>query len=170
MNPQFSRGFILPSPFILMGGVALAFGISTILFFNLWRASANELSSYIAKVEAANAQVAAENEALLAKARRDAAEIGDAHAAAMGVLARGYNSRLAGLQRSCDRATSRTFTPTAFGTHGLTADHRLIAGGSVAGEVAATAFEEAARQLEADSVDTTVKLIYLQDYVERVCK
>lgn len=165
-----NRGFVLPSPFMLMGGVALAFGITTLMFYNLWRASANEFSTYVATVEATNAKIAQENAKRLAEAKQATTDVANDHAVAMGVLAKSYNSRLNGLQRACGSSATRTIASSATGTNGFTSDNRLIESGVITTQDAAAAFEEAANRLEKDAAVTTVKLVYLQDWVDRVCK
>ena len=56
------RGFVMPSPLMLVGGVALAFGISTLLFWRLYNGAIDDLATYRAQVEAAQEQVRLENE------------------------------------------------------------------------------------------------------------
>lgn len=62
-----NMGFTLPSPFMLMGGVALAFGITTIMFWNLYRGAVNDYANFKASVEQAQEQIRLDNERKLAE-------------------------------------------------------------------------------------------------------
>ena len=61
------KGFILPSPFLAMSGVALAFGISTIMFWRLYAATNNEYQAFRANVEQAQKQIEDDNRRTMAR-------------------------------------------------------------------------------------------------------
>lgn len=65
--PQKQGGFIIPSPTMLMGGAILALSITTFLFWNLYRSTANDYANYKATVEAVNEQIRVDTERKLAE-------------------------------------------------------------------------------------------------------
>ena len=65
--PLKQGGFIIPSPTMLMGGAILALSITTFLFWNLYRSTANEYATYKAEVEAINEQIRVDTERKLAE-------------------------------------------------------------------------------------------------------
>ena len=56
-----NRGFILPSPLMLVGGVALAFGITTLMFWRLYSGTLSEYQTFRAGVEQAQEQIEIDN-------------------------------------------------------------------------------------------------------------
>lgn len=65
--PQKQGGFIIPSPSMLMGGAILALSITTFLFWNLYRSTANDFANYRAQVETINEQIRVDTERKLAE-------------------------------------------------------------------------------------------------------
>ena len=57
----FQRGFVLPSPTLIMAGVIIALSLSNVLFINLWQGAKDDFITYRAQVEAAQEHVRIEN-------------------------------------------------------------------------------------------------------------
>lgn len=163
------QGFILPSPLMLVGGAALAFGITTLMFWNLYQGALNDFATYRARTEAQAEAIEAENQRILAEAKQNGAAVKAGYDNALGLLARSYNSRLNGLSASCGSSMPRFTFPTGR-VDGFATDNRSAANGNAPRENQAPTFESQAAKLELDSSKTTLNLVYLQDYVERVCK
>lgn len=155
----YQRGFILPNPYFLA-----AAGIALVVSFSLgyMKGLSNgleQLAEYKSKVEAASAKADAANEARIRAAEQATLDVANDHAVAMGALARGYNSRLRGLQlghSACEtmsRVSESSRLPDA-----AAANDRPRA------ESLATVID----RLEADCAATTATLLYLQDWTRRV--
>ncbi len=61
------RGFFIPSPMMFLGGAAIVMGITTILFYNLYRGAVNDYANFKASVEQAQEQIRIENERKIAE-------------------------------------------------------------------------------------------------------
>lgn len=83
MTQMTERGFVLPSPMMLLGGVALAFSLSTLMFYRLYQGAVDDFAHFQAAVEAEQNALKAENDA------RHAAMV-----AAAANLARGWDDAL----------------------------------------------------------------------------
>ena len=62
------RGFILPSPMMLMAGVSLALGLSTFMFYRLYQGAVDDYANFKSTVEAHQEQIRIDNDRKLAAA------------------------------------------------------------------------------------------------------
>lgn len=150
------RGFVIPSPMMLMiCAIALLFA-GNLLFYSLWQGAKDDLRIYIAEVDAANAKIAADNAALVARLTRQAADIQVRYERDLGTIRSDYSSRLRGANRRC--AVVSGASATARLVDAATSDYRLDPTGQ------ASEFERACIRLETDAAVTTLQLLHLQDW------
>lgn len=158
-NPQRSRGFLLPMglPWMILGGTALAFGISTLMFWNLYRGAVNDYATYKAEIEAVNETLRVEHRRESARAEQATEDLRAGYTAAIVYLTDDYNSRLKRLSPRNSGGVLPADTCPARGADETAPDDRLAA------------YENAALKLEAEAAETTAQLVYLQDWVNKVC-
>ena len=82
-----NRGFILPSPLMLVGGVALAFGITTLMFWRLYSGTLSEYQTFRAGVEQAQEQNEIEYRRKLDRMAEEYARTQESWQSALAVLA-----------------------------------------------------------------------------------
>lgn len=147
------------TPSTIMIGVIGVLTLTNAVTYNLWRSCQNEHDLYVAKVDAANAKVAADNATLVAKLTQQAADIQTRYERDLGTIRSDYVSRLRTANRRC--AALPGATATARLVNETTADTGLGATGQ------ASEFEQACVKLETDSAVTTLQLLHLQDWAGR---
>jgi hypothetical protein len=157
------RGFVIPSfllspTVIIVAAVIGALSISNVLLFKLWKGEVKDHATYIAQVDAAQAEIADRNAARVREADEATRAVVEGWDRAVRDLGRDYVSRLRSARRDC--AGVPAATTSASGADEATAD---------AGSGAAT-FETACLTLERDCAKTTGQLLWLQNYIERVCR
>lgn len=153
------RGFILPSPLMLVGGVALAFGISTLMFWRLYAATNAEYQTFRATVVAQQeAFESAQNRRLVAMAKENERNA-KGWTAANAALARRPPVRV---QSDCGaRGLSSPASP------GLRLDAAATQSG--VGSTGATSPEVSVSQAEQiieKGVKDAARVLWLQDYIE----
>jgi hypothetical protein len=82
------RGFILPSPSLIMAGVIVALSLSNATFIYLYRGAANDAAKHKATLVAERKQAKADAEKAQLAAERVTADLQVAHAAALADLKR----------------------------------------------------------------------------------
>ena len=87
VTPQ--RGFVLPSPTMLMAAVIIGLSISNLLFFNLYRSTANEYAQFQADVSAAQEAIRLDNERKLQALAETNRQVADDYAKARAALVAG---------------------------------------------------------------------------------
>lgn len=155
------RGFVLPSPLMAVSIVAGVLLLGNIMWFRLYQGARDDLITYRANVEAAQATIAAENARRVAEARKETADVANHYASVVGRLDGEYRSRLGGLRRQASNCA----------TLPLVRESAALPDGAAEEPVSgSTAFETECFAVERRAAHDAGQLIFLQDWVKRVCK
>lgn len=149
---------MIPMQYKAIIGVSVV-AFACIIAYGYGRESGLEIyHDYKADVEAANAVLAEKNAERLRIAEENTLQVAERYAAHAGNIERNYISRLRNAKRNC------AGVPAATGaSEGIDAAAKEPASG-------ASSYEAICEQTERDAASDALKLIWLQDYVTRVCK
>lgn len=154
------------NPLAILTGVVIALSISNAAFIYLWSSANERYTDFKSAVEQAQSQVAADNQRDIDAAVANTAEVARIYNGVADRVRADYQSRLAGLRREAGRcATATRVAESAAGTDGRPAD-----AGSAETAPAAAGYAHACQRLEADCAVTTLRFVWLRDWVKRVCK
>lgn len=155
-----NRGFILPLPSMLMGGLVIALTLISVLFYNLYLGAIDDFSTYRASVEVVQDQIKLDNDRKLAAALET-----NQRAAA------GWRSTLDELSKrpavirvrvkDCGAGTATQTTPTATGVDAATAESQSSTESSNATEVSGTEAET----IIGRGIRDAAQVLWLQDYI-----
>ena len=158
------RGFILPSPMLLVGGVAVIFGITTLMFARMYQGAVNDYANYKASVVAQMEQVRIDNEITLAEAHAAVKRNADGWATARADLARSSGSFR--VRSDCDKGAVRPATAA-----GQVADGAAEKSATGATAPAPTEFSiPEAESIIHDAANDAGQVIWLQDYINGIQK
>ena len=152
----YQRGFVLPSPTMIMAAVIIGLSISNLLFFNLYRSTANEHAQFKADVSAAQEAVRLDNERKLQEVTAVHRQVEHDYAKARAALAAG--SRVVRVRESCSGTGILPGVPTA----ALKPDAAAVEP-TLSASVSITA--EECEQVANDAVMDAAKLAWLQAWV-----
>lgn len=152
------RGYILPSPTMLLGGVAVALGISTMLFLNLYKGALNDFANFRASVEAINAQIAQDNAAKLITAIKERDANANGWLAATADLDKRPVIRV---QSDCGARQMRGTAPASTSTHAPAAESAPSPQPDAPTEISVTEAESTINRGLKDSA----QVLWLQDYI-----
>ncbi len=151
--PSRHRGFVIPSPFMLMSGAALAFGITTIMFWRLYAATSADYSEFRARVEAEQEQIDRDH-------KRRITELTEINAS----LSTQYRLDLADLRNrpvrvltNCDKGTVSSAPVTIERVDGTPKESVVIT-------------SQQCESVANDATADALKVIALQDYINNVCR
>lgn len=122
----------------------------------------DRLADFKAEVAAANATVATENRLKIEQAEQTTREVAELYVRYADGIARDYVSRLERVRRD---AGNRCAAVPA-----VAESARVVDGLATDAGPDSPAYASVCQRLEADCADTTGKLIFLQDWVRRVCQ
>jgi hypothetical protein len=143
---------------LIAAAVVAALVASNVLLYNMYRSEVTAHASYVAQVDAAQAQIAALNAAKLRDAEAATADIARDWAAYSSRIGTDYNSRLRQAKRDCA------------GVSGAAATAALVDAATSERPSGAESFEAICLQTEQDAAKDAGQVMWLQDYVTRVCK
>jgi hypothetical protein len=147
------RGFILPSPTMIMAGVIIALSLSNVILFKLYRSEVNEYAQF--KVDVSAQQVALAREAERAKAESERINAD---------TVAGLRASLERLRAGAGRIVVRV--PTDCGTTGL----RPVPTSTSGLDAATVEREVSAQQCEAianNAVFDASQMMWLQDWARK---
>lgn len=126
------RGFILPSPTMIMAGVIVALSLSNVILFKLYRSAADEYATFKADVHAAQVAIERDNQQKRAEAEANLLAVSESWSNALDHARR--NSPVRVLPSRCDSGTSPQAPGTGLKPDAATAEPRLSATRDVAVE------------------------------------
>jgi hypothetical protein len=147
------RGFILPSPTMIMAGVILALSISNVIFVNLYRSTADEYAQFKADVSAQQVALAREAERAKAESERVNADTVAGLRASLERLRAGAGRITVRVPTDCNPASLRPVSTAAEGLDAATTE-RVVS----------------AQQCEAianNAVFDASQMMWLQDWVRK---
>lgn len=122
----------------------------------------DRLAGFKVEVAAANATVATENRLKVEQAEQNTRAVAELYVRYADGIARDYVSRLGRVRRDAGNHCSAVSTAAE--------STRVVDGSTADAGPDSPAYTSVCQRLEADCADTTGKLIFLQDWVRRVCK
>lgn len=152
---ELSRGFVMPSPTLIMAGVIIALSLSNVILFNLYRSTVNEYSQFKADVYAQQMELAREAE----RVKEEAERINKETAQGWGAAVDYWRNRPPITVRVPTGCNPSGLRPNATSTEGLNA------ASAQQGFSAAVDVAQCEMRLN-NAVFDAAKLIHLQQWVE----
>lgn len=152
----------------MLPNTLIAAGVAAVLiaggaYYKGREAGMEKYHAYKTEVAAASAIIAADNARIIREAEERSRELAAGYAASSRELHDSYNSRLRRATSNC--ATSAIVAGAAAGTDGRPSNNRPV-------EAAPTApgYEDICERLEKDCAVTTLRFVWLREWVKGVCK
>lgn len=156
VTPQ--RGFVLPSPTLIMAGVIITLSLSNVILFKLYRSTADDYSTFKAEVLANQVAILRENEQKQAAADAALLAVSESWKRALDHSRRNPPVRV--LHSNCDSGTSAQATGT-----GLKPDATAVAG------LSSTAVDASrCEELINAGVRDAAQVLHLQADREALCR
>jgi len=152
------RGFVLPSPTMLMAAVIIGLSISNVILFKLYRSEVNEYAQFKAEVHANQVAILRENEQKQAAADAALLAVSESWKRALDHSRRNPPVRV--LHSNCDSGTGTQVTGT-----GLKPDATAVAGLS-----SATVDASRCEELINAGVRDAAQVLHLQADRDALCK
>lgn len=157
---KLSKGFVLPSPIMVLGGTSLVFCLSTFFCYQLYQGAVNDYNTLKTSTEAQQAVLKAEHLQVQTQMAKEAQELARGWEEAKRLYHSSVSGRLSVQQPSCDKKVLRSSS-----TPGLKLDATTLESTPSASEVITPKLCET---LLNDSIRDTAQVIWLQqDAIKR---
>jgi hypothetical protein len=147
------RGFILPSPTMIMAGVIIALSLSNVILFKLYRSEVNEYAQFKADVSAQQVALAREAERAKAESDRINADTVAGYRAALDRLRAGSGRITVRVPAHCDPSGLRPVPTAAQGIDASAAEREVS--------------PEQCASIANNAVFDASQMMWLQDWVRR---